>query len=301
MDRLEALIVAVTETWLVHDLDITPELSGYHYLRSDRHGCRKGGGILLYIANNINIRSSASESYDNGTCEIISCKLAIGCSTFMLSVIYRSPICLADDFTLEHIHLWSANTRCLIIGDFNAPDISWTEMNTDGSINSFGSRILVTIMELALVQHVSKPTRFGVYRGSSLLESVITHESEDIVDLNIFPSLVNSDHAVLSLTFRTRDMIYDQHTPHPNVRRANISAIQECAAKTDWFVDTNSSVEEAWFVFKGKFSLVTSTFIPYLVLRRPNNSPPWVTSWEKEEAMEYVNLYWLRTMQIQLL
>ncbi|VDP08510.1 unnamed protein product [Schistosoma curassoni] len=69
-------------------------------------------------------------------------------------------------------------------------------------------------------------------------------------------------------------MLYDQVTPLPNVWKANISDIQECAAKTDWFVDTSLSVEEAWSVFNGKFSLGTSPFIPYLVPRRPNNSPP---------------------------
>ncbi|VDP89487.1 unnamed protein product [Schistosoma mattheei] len=58
-------------------------------------------------------------------------------------------------------------------------------------------------------------------------------------------------------------MLCYQVTPHPNVWKANISTIQECAAKTDWFVDTSSSVEESWSVFKGKFSLVTSSFIPY--------------------------------------
>ncbi|VDO90589.1 unnamed protein product [Schistosoma margrebowiei] len=68
-------------------------------------------------------------------------------------------------------------------------------------------------------------------------------------------------------------MLYDQVTPRPNVWKANISAIQECAAKTNWSVDISLSVEEAWSVFEGKFSLVTSSFI----LRRPNNSPPWLT------------------------
>lgn len=49
----------------------------------------------------------------------------------MLGVIYRGPICLAGDFILDQIHLQSANTRCLIIGDFSAPDISWTDMTTE--------------------------------------------------------------------------------------------------------------------------------------------------------------------------
>ncbi|CAH8528433.1 unnamed protein product [Schistosoma haematobium] len=47
-------------------------------------------------------------------------------------------------------------------------------------------------------------------------------------------------------------MLYDQVTPRPNVWKANISAIQECAAKTNWLVDTSISVEEAWSVFKAE-------------------------------------------------
>ncbi|VDP53674.1 unnamed protein product [Schistosoma mattheei] len=42
-------------------------------------------------------------------------------------------------------------------------------------------------------------------------------------------------------------MLYDQVTPCPNVWRANISAIQECAAKTDRSVDISSSAEEACY------------------------------------------------------
>ncbi|VDP86043.1 unnamed protein product, partial [Schistosoma mattheei] len=45
-------------------------------------------------------------------------------------------------------------------------------------------------------------------------------------------------------------MLCDQVTPRPNVWKANISAIQECAAKTNWLVDTSISVEEAWSEFK---------------------------------------------------
>ncbi|VDP47393.1 unnamed protein product [Schistosoma mattheei] len=52
--------------------------------------------------------------------------------------------------------------------------------------------------------------------------------------------------------FRACDIIYDLVEPHPDVWRANISAIHECAAKTDSSVDTSSSIEETWSVFKNK-------------------------------------------------
>ncbi|VDP37927.1 unnamed protein product [Schistosoma mattheei] len=100
-----------------------------------------------------------------------------------------------------------------------------------GSINSFDSKLLITVMEHALVQYVSKPTHFGANQGSSLLDLVITHATEDIANINILPPLVNSDHAVLSSTFRASDMIYDQVKSRPNVWRANLSTIQECVAK----------------------------------------------------------------------
>ena len=85
----------------------------------------------------------------------------------------------------------------------------------------------------------------------NLLDLIITHESEDIANLYILSPLVNSDHAVLSFTFRANDMIYDQIKPRPNIWRANIPAIQECAAKIDWSIDTSPSLEEAWSIFKG--------------------------------------------------
>lgn len=51
--------------------------------------------------------------------------LIFECCTFILGVIYGSPNYLADNFILDHIQLWSENSRCLILGDFNASDISW--------------------------------------------------------------------------------------------------------------------------------------------------------------------------------
>lgn len=46
VDKLKTLIVAVTETWLVHNFDVTSELSGNNYLRSDRNRYRKIVGFL---------------------------------------------------------------------------------------------------------------------------------------------------------------------------------------------------------------------------------------------------------------
>lgn len=55
-----------------------------------------------------------------------------------------------------------------------------------------------------------------------------------------------------------------------------IIAVQECATTTNWSINTSSSIEEAWSLFKGTLSLVPFPFILRLVSRRPYNFPSWI-------------------------
>lgn len=133
-------------------------------------------------------------------------------------------------------------------------------------------RFMITVMRNTLVQQVSGPTLFSPNQ-ESLLEFVVTHETEDIAHLNILLSLKYSYHAVSSFMFRACDMIYCQVKPHPNMLRANILAIYERVATTDWLVNTSSTVQEARPIFKGTFILVTYPFVPH----GSNNCPSWIT------------------------
>lgn len=106
----------------------------------------------------------------------------------------------------------------MILGDFNVPDISWAEMDTVRSENSFDSRLLIMVTCHTLIQHAFKPTRlFSNQRF--VLYLVTTYETEDIVNLNIFPPLT---YTVLSFVFRASDTIYNDVKARPNVWRKNI-------------------------------------------------------------------------------
>ncbi|VDP87220.1 unnamed protein product [Schistosoma mattheei] len=75
------------------------------------------------------------------------------------------------------------------------------------------------------------------------MDLITDHETKDIAKLNILPPLMNSEHSVLSFTFKDSDMTYDKNKPRPCALRANISANQECAARTDKSIDTSPSVQ----------------------------------------------------------
>lgn len=84
---------------LVHEFDVTPKLSRYNYMRSDRNRFRNSG-VLICIVNNINICSFVCKYHDNGTH-----RLSFECCASVLNFVYHSSISLADDFILKHILL----------------------------------------------------------------------------------------------------------------------------------------------------------------------------------------------------
>ena len=66
-----ALVVAVTETWLspdVLDSEVTHNFPNYSLLRCDRES-RQGGGVALYIREDLT--GDMLYSFDNGVCELL--------------------------------------------------------------------------------------------------------------------------------------------------------------------------------------------------------------------------------------
>ena len=131
LDELENLIrdrrphlVALTETWLSNDvLNAEVLFPGYECLRSDRCS-RTGGGVLIYYLSDLCVTLLDSHQNASGTEEFLCCRVRCGSKTATVAVVYRSPGCDGTD-TLHKIAQWGTRSNCLIIGDFNAPQVSW--------------------------------------------------------------------------------------------------------------------------------------------------------------------------------
>ena len=84
-----ALLVAVTETWLhsdIFDAEVTNDLPGYSLFRCDRVG-RQGGVVALYLRDDMTGEQLLSE--DNGVCELLA--VHIHQLNNMVAVLYRPP------------------------------------------------------------------------------------------------------------------------------------------------------------------------------------------------------------------
>ena len=87
----------------------------------------------------------------------------------------------------------SSHNRCIIVGDFNFPDICWSSLSGTLSLsNSFCE----FIFDYNLTQHVMEPTHIM----GNILDLVITSAGINIVDLSITPSVqhIFSDHFIVS-------------------------------------------------------------------------------------------------------
>ena len=68
----KCLFVGVTETWLtegVLDSEVTHDFPGYTILRCDRSGGRQGGGVALYVREDLT--GDVLAKFANGVCELL--------------------------------------------------------------------------------------------------------------------------------------------------------------------------------------------------------------------------------------
>ena len=90
VDDIKPHIIGITETWANNDItDVELGLEGYAMFRKDRMG-RRGGGVLLYIKENI--PAYEVQLQEEADCnEAIWCKLVTGHTRVTIGVVYRCP------------------------------------------------------------------------------------------------------------------------------------------------------------------------------------------------------------------
>ena len=116
--------------------DAELHIDGYMMFRKDRHG--KGGGVLLYVSEELNAGLNG-ELTSNAFQESIWCNIKTGKSSMLVGLCYRCPTSSEsnNDSLLQLIS--KASDLCtykhlLVMGDFNFPEISYKD-------NSCSSRL----------------------------------------------------------------------------------------------------------------------------------------------------------------
>ena len=219
--------------------------------RNDRPS--RGGGVLIAV------RESLFSSYIPSPLDLEIVSVKIGpCNDTVICCVYVPP-----ESSLSYVSsvadLSSSFSKCIIVGDFNFPDIDWFAlMGTSNSSSCFCN----FVFDCNLSQHVSEPTHVK----GNLLDLVLTSASVVVKHLTVHPlSVVDfSDHHAISFDFSRTASTVPKCIPGYvfDFCNADYESISSFLLESDFSVLYDCfDIEYIWFYIKSL--LCCYTFLGY--------------------------------------
>ena len=153
----------------------------------------RGGGVLIAVVSSYHSVALPSPP----DLEVVTVKLGLDhelviCCVFLPPSASHSYVGLLIDYLTD---LQSSSVHCIIVGDFNFPDISWSSLYASFELSN---KFCDFIFDCNLIQHVSQPTHVK----GNILDLVLSSASVSIDNLSVVPftSLILSDHFVISFS-----------------------------------------------------------------------------------------------------
>lgn len=189
-------VIGVTEIWASSNIsDAELHIDGFTMFRQDRKHC-KGGGVVLYVKDHLSV-AEHTKLNEVDFHETIWCTVHLSTVKMLVGVCYRGPNSLDSNNdqllvlfskAVQHVN-YAKDTRLMILGDFNYPEIDYVHHCVASSDNSAAYKFFKTTHDLFLHQHVSEPTRVTDRHSPSLLDYVFTDESHIIDTIERKPPL----------------------------------------------------------------------------------------------------------------
>ena len=261
-------IVALCETWLdetVKDIDIF--LPNYYVIRRDRN--RRGGGVLLYLRDNI----CTSSIYSHPTLELLTAELTLKQGPLLLGLYYRPPSAsqsLTDLETFLQSLPPPKLKSAVLLGDFNIDLLASTSLSHD---------IASIMSSFHFNQLVTEPTRISA-TSRTLIDHVYVSNRSLVHSCSNAPPLGSSDHSsiLVDLTWTA---------PRPIKIRRQMWSYRSA----DWdqandlllqALDSSSpasfpDVDSHWSSWKSQFMNIMSTCIPSRIITI-KKSLPWINT-----------------------
>jgi Reverse transcriptase (RNA-dependent DNA polymerase)/Endonuclease-reverse transcriptase len=310
-------IIMLVETNFNTDISDTEILDDrYVIYRCDRSSLSShksnGGGVLIAID-----RDYKSERLLIGgeSIEQIWVKLTVSKKNYLLCCVYLPPDCSIDSY---HTHIKSVETcfnssnvndNILICGDFNLPNVSWSQVDTCADLlpnNVTSDKDSITVDGMAscnLVQINKIPNIRNVF-----LDLFFCNFNDD-TSVNICETpLLNLDvhHQAYEIAIDVGEIIFEEPRDtkkYFNFSKADYSAISQFLDEIDWnSLLAHEDVDTCVDLFYGKLSECFEKFVPKSRPSAVKKRHPWQTrelinlqnrknkAWKRKKSPLYKNL-----------
>uniref|UniRef100_A0A803JLD2 Reverse transcriptase domain-containing protein n=1 Tax=Xenopus tropicalis TaxID=8364 RepID=A0A803JLD2_XENTR len=272
-------LIGITETWWDEKCDWAVNLNGYTLFRRDR-GIKKGGGVCLYVKSDL---KPCNKDITNENVESLWVEISVGLKVtkkMIIGVCYKPPRIDEGDEAQLLLQMEEASKlgQVVIMGDFNYPDIDWS----NGVAKSEkASRFVNMLNDNFLFQVVQEPTR-----NESILDLVISNNTELISNICVGEHLGNSDHNMVSFEIMLQRQLYKGVTKTLNFRRADFASLRASLQCVNWerlFMGLDT--EGKWNIFKTLLCRYTQQYIPLVSKERHRKAKPlWLNKRVKVEV-----------------
>lgn len=257
-------VVALTETWLDGKTESTPLpgewASQYDFFRCDRKA-KKGGGVALLVRKTLCPDLVFCKSVLNSY-ELLCCDIGTLSAMLRLVVVYKAPSCPApkvEQMCKALSDVCASNRACVVVGDFNMPDINWNCLPNPSLMCATSRSFLDTCSSLGLTQHVKTCTL-----GNNILDLVFSSVPGLVNDVRVKPPIGSSDHS--SIQFQIYFLVSDTSSKviKRDYRNADFDAITTYLSNVDWLGSFNNveTVDGKYELFLAVLHHTIDMFVP---------------------------------------
>uniref|UniRef100_A0A1Y1LAN8 Reverse transcriptase domain-containing protein n=1 Tax=Photinus pyralis TaxID=7054 RepID=A0A1Y1LAN8_PHOPY len=197
-------VIGVTETWLTSDTpSYAVSIPNYRFERKDRTTRTWGGGVGVYIRNNLQYDlNSCASLQSSDSLEQIWINLRLHKVRLAIGTLYRRqefPFSeFLDDFENCFVHLLPTGAEVICIGDLN--------IDLGKFANNHAVTFLTLVEVMGLRQVVQEPTRVSK-TTSSLIDLIILPSDKTIDTVGVIPMDTVTDHHLVFCEYPINDRL----------------------------------------------------------------------------------------------
>src|SRR6267154_3383936 len=198
------------------------------------------------------------------------CSINCNSENTLIGVCYRAP----DSSEINDKALYSLlnrvkNQRGVVLGDFNYPEINWSQYDSLDAAHPF----IECIGNNFLSQLVEEPTR-----GKNFLDLVLSSDDSIVQNLQVGEPFESSDHQVIRLELVCKKRALEKNLKIYDYFKADYNEIRKYAKSLNWDSINESDingVDEIWSKIKLNLMDIRDKFIN--VKKKSKNKCKWVT------------------------
>ena len=270
----EVDIISVVETWLedIPTPDATVSIPGFSLMRCDRlnraHNFTNGGGVALYIKDSY--KAIEVSRFNNRECKAIAAKCTLQIMPTIIFSVYNPPAACNTQNSTRELLEWLLNTinehsncRILLLGDINLPDINWDAMQSSKESLSAPEHLMIELCDKSnLTQHNQHPSR---ETNANILDVVMSRPQDLVEDVQLLPSIANSDHFPLQITLNISSPRTRTAQPKPlNFWKTDWNSLSNFLSDTHWVESLSqcNTVEECNDMVYERMEQAFKNFVP---------------------------------------